>query len=131
MKKWLMAAALLAIPGIAFADIIEFGRAADAEKYASQLVEKYRLTTNRLECLTFETDNRNTFYLVRVREYHKPKCGGDPETAPTLFFMKIRKKDGKATTDAYDGDEYIPIDEAARKIAARRAKKTHQQRSND
>lgn len=73
---------------------------------ASQIVVQYKLTSLTPECLYFDTNDEGSDYLIRVREKHSVKCGGDLETSPTVLFMKLRKKDGHATTTAYgtDGD---------------------------
>lgn len=102
----------------------------DAAEFAITLTEKYRLTVSRMRCLLFESDESGSFFDVNVRENHSEECGGDPNTAPTLFVLSI-SRDGKATTDAFERGTFMPVSEAARKIAARRAKEKHQQRSND
>ncbi|HEX5485459.1 MAG TPA: hypothetical protein VFX23_05640 [Limnobacter sp.] len=72
---------------------------------AAKAVQKYQLTTLALECLYFDTEDEKTKYLVRVREKHNEKCGGDPETSPTLFFIRVNKKDGKLSTTARNTDD--------------------------
>lgn len=73
---------------------------------AAAVTSQYKLTTIGTKCLYFDTDDEGADYLVRVREMHSAECGGDAETSPTVFFLKLRKVDGHATTTAYnvDGD---------------------------
>ena len=69
---------------------------------AAAITTEYRLTSIRTECLYFDTIDKKSNYLVRVREKHSKECGGDMETSNTVFFMKLRKRDGHATTTAYN-----------------------------
>lgn len=69
---------------------------------AAAITSEYRLTSIKTTCLYFDTDDKRTEYLIRVREKHSKTCGGDPETSNTVFFMKLRKRDGHATTTAYN-----------------------------
>ncbi|QDQ84034.1 hypothetical protein [Paraburkholderia megapolitana] len=76
---------------------------------ASALIEKYELTSDKIECLDFQITDEGKDFLIQVRENHTPACGGDPNFAPTLFFMKIRKSDGRALTDDYDAETFQPL----------------------
>jgi hypothetical protein len=76
----------------------------DAAARAATLTHRYQLTSIPTQCLYFDTDDEGADYLVRVREKHSRECGGDPETSPTVFFMRLRKTDGHATTTAYGVD---------------------------
>jgi hypothetical protein len=76
----------------------------DAAVRAATITRQYHLTTLKTACLYFDTDDEGTYYLVRVREKHSRACGGDPDTSPTVFFMKLRKRDGHVTTTAYNVD---------------------------
>jgi hypothetical protein len=69
---------------------------------AAAITSEYQLTTIKTTCLYFDTVDKGKAYLVRVREKHSKECGGDPETSNTVFFMKLRKRDGHATTTAYN-----------------------------
>jgi hypothetical protein len=69
---------------------------------AAAVTDEYRLTSIKTTCLYFDTVDKGKAYLVRVREKHSKECGGDPETSNTVFFMKLRKRDGHATTTAYN-----------------------------
>ncbi|WP_133645470.1 hypothetical protein [Paraburkholderia flava] len=82
-----------------------------ATRKAAELIQKYQLTSDRIECLDFEVTDEGADFLVRVRENHTPKCGGDPMVAPTLFFMKINKSDGSAATTDYDSENFLPLRE--------------------
>jgi hypothetical protein len=74
----------------------------DAAVRAAAITSDYHLTTIKTECLYFDTDDEGANYLVRVREKHSKECGGDPETTNVVFFMRLRKRDGHATTTAYN-----------------------------
>ncbi|MEQ5838092.1 hypothetical protein N0A02_01385 [Paraburkholderia acidicola] len=76
---------------------------------AETLTGKYQLTTDKIDCLEFETSDERSYFLVRVRENHTQECGGDPNVSPTLFFLKIRKSDGRALTNAYDGVHFVRL----------------------
>jgi hypothetical protein len=69
---------------------------------AADLTTKYHLTKIPTLCLYFDTVDEGDTYLVRVREKHSKACGGDPETTNTVFFLRVRKRDGRATTTAYN-----------------------------
>lgn len=71
---------------------------------AAAITTEYHLTSIKTECLYFDTVDKKSSYLVRVRERHSKECGGDPETSNTVFFMKLRKRDGHATTTAYNNE---------------------------
>lgn len=86
--------------------ITDDGSAADK---AIAITKQYQLTDDNIECLQFDTFDKGTFYVVRVREIHPKACGGVPDVSPTLFFLKIRKSDGRTLTNAYgDGSRYVP-----------------------
>jgi hypothetical protein len=71
---------------------------------AAAITSEYRLTSIKTECLYFDTSDKKGSYLVRVREKHSKECGGDVETSNTVFFMRLRKRDGHATTTAYNNE---------------------------
>jgi len=70
-----------------------------AVTHATAAVQRYRLTSDKPECVIYEADSEGASWVVRVREKHDPTCGGDPAVEPTLFYLKIRKRDGHTTTD--------------------------------
>ena len=80
-----------------------------AAERAEALTSKYQLTTDKIDCLDFEMSDERSYFLVRVRENHTPECGGDPSVSPTLFFLKIRKSDGRTLTNAYDGVRFVRL----------------------
>lgn len=92
-----------------------------AVDYTVKLIRKYNLTTiNTDECLHYDVWNHDAYFLIRVRENHTPRCGGDPMTSPTVFFMKIWKHKDKVLTDAYDRQDYLPVKQAAKLLATER-----------
>lgn len=68
----------------------------------SKAIRKNNLTDRKDECLAYQFDpgTGKDFYLVEVRENHRyAKCGGDPNTSPRLFSVKMEKKSGRMSTD--------------------------------
>jgi|HubBroStandDraft_6_1064221.scaffolds.fasta_scaffold15027_2 hypothetical protein len=68
----------------------------------SKAVHKNHLTDREDECLAYQFDPGpdKDFYSVDVRENHRyAKCGGDPNTSPRLFSVRVSKKTGKMSTD--------------------------------
>jgi hypothetical protein len=53
-----------------------------------------------------------TYSCKQCSEGHTQGCGGTKETAPRLFSVRVRKRDGRLTSDAYDGVNYKPVDRA-------------------
>ncbi|NYH13569.1 hypothetical protein [Paraburkholderia bryophila] len=109
MTRWTVAVALLVICVSAHAKPLAVPDDNAAALWASKLVTKYRLSTDKTECLFFDTFDKGASYEVRVRENHSPECGGAANTSPTLFFMRIRKSDGHAVTNAYDSEHFVPL----------------------
>jgi hypothetical protein len=66
------------------------------------------------DCIAYHVDSTTSadYYIVDVRENHDdPKCGGDPNTAPRLFSVRVSKTTGDISTDRgspYTG-EFHPI----------------------
>ncbi|MFM0062934.1 hypothetical protein [Paraburkholderia aspalathi] len=109
MTRWTVAIALLVTCASACAKPLAVPNDNAAALLASKLVTKYRLSTDKTECLFFDTFDKGASYEVRVRENHAPECGGAANTSPTLFFMRIRKSDGHALTNAYDSEHFVPL----------------------
>jgi len=72
-----------------------------AAERAAAITSQYHLTQIKTKCLFFDTADEGKDWLVRVRENHSKECGGFPGSEPTIFYLKIRKSDGHATTNAY------------------------------
>lgn len=81
---------------------------------AAHITRNYKLSQNRTECLLFDTADKGEYFLVRVRENHTQACGGAVGVSPTLFFLKMRKRDGYTVTTAYDSERYLPLKTPAR-----------------
>ena len=81
----------------------------DAALRAADVTRDYGLSTDKTECLLFDTADKGSYFLVRVRENHTEACGGEAGVSPALFFMKIRKHDGHIVTTAYDSEHYRPL----------------------
>jgi hypothetical protein len=109
MTRWTVAVALLVTCASACAKPLAVPDDNAAALRASKLVTEYRLSTDKTECLFFDTFDNGKSYEVRVRENHSAECGGATNTSPTLFFMRIRKSDGHALTNAYDGEHFVPL----------------------
>lgn len=69
----------------------------DASDAAEKATVQYKLVPQSVTCLYFDTNDEGNDYLVRIREKHDDKCGGDPNTSPSLLFLKVRKSDGHIT----------------------------------
>ena len=76
----------------------------DAAARAEDLTTQYHLTQIKLDCLYFDTKDEGKDWLVRVRTKQGGECGGEPDVSQTVYFMKLRKSDGHATTTAYNND---------------------------
>lgn len=76
----------------------------DAAARAEDLTTQYHLTPIKLDCLYFDTADEGNDWLVRVRTKQGGECGGEPDVTQTVYFMKLRKSDGHATTTAYNND---------------------------
>ena len=65
------------------------------------------------QCLAYRVDGKamKDAYLVEVRENHRHKeCGGDPQTSPRLFSVKVVKATGAMSTDANSpSGEFRPL----------------------
>jgi hypothetical protein len=81
-----------------------------ATKLALDAIHEYHLTTLRDECGVADISEHKTYFDVDIREVHSAECGGIPETQPRLFTVRVRKRDGRLTSDAYDGVTYRPVD---------------------
>lgn len=81
----------------------------EAIKIAIDAIHKYRLTTLSDECGLADVIERPSYFEITVRERHTKECGGNPETGPRLFNVRVRKHDGQITSDVYDGTNYKPV----------------------
>jgi hypothetical protein len=82
----------------------------DAIKLAIGAIHKFHLTTLKDECGLIDVFERPSYFEIIVRERHTQNCGGTPETGPRLFNVRVRKQDGRLTSDVYDGTNYRPVD---------------------
>lgn len=65
-----------------------------------------RLTTLPLQCLVLSPSSDGpSGYLVTVRELHSKECGGDPNTSPRLFSIKVDGASKVLTLEQIDGTE--------------------------
>jgi len=76
---------------------------------AAEITRTYGLSKDDTACLLFDTADKGKYFLVRVRENHTQACGGATDVSPTLFFLKMRKRDGYTVTTAYDSEHYLPL----------------------
>ncbi|OFA04298.1 hypothetical protein [Duganella sp. HH101] len=88
----------------------------EAIKLATGAIHKYRLTTLKDECGLIDAIEKPLYFEILVRERHTQDCGGTPETGPRLFSVRVRKHDGRLTSDVYDGTNYKPLDHAPVRI---------------
>ena len=79
----------------------------------SKAIRKNKLTTLADECITYRFDGEQVkdAFVVDVSENHsRSSCGGDPNTAPRLFSVRVAKADGAMTTDQGSATgEFRPI----------------------
>jgi hypothetical protein len=83
---------------------------ADAIKLATNAIHKFHLTTLKDECGAIDVNEKPAYFELIVRERHTQDCGGSRETGPRLFTVRVRKRDGRLTSDVYDGTSYKPLD---------------------
>jgi hypothetical protein len=68
----------------------------------SKAIRQAHLTERPDECLAyrFDANASGDAYLVEVRENHRRAgCGGDPQTQPRLFTVKVDKQTQAMSTD--------------------------------
>lgn len=82
----------------------------EAIRLVLSAVHKFHLTTLKDECIATESVEGSKRFEIVVREHHTQSCGGDPETEPRLFSVRVRKSDGLLSSDVYDGVSYKPVD---------------------
>jgi hypothetical protein len=82
----------------------------EAIALAAGAIHEFGLTTLKDECGAIAVIEKPSYFEITVRERHIPSCGGTPETAPRLFNVRVRKKDGQLTSDVYDGTSYKLLD---------------------
>ncbi len=84
----------------------------DAEKKVRVAIFKNNLTSVKPECLSVELDEKESgvIWLFDAYEIHTEKCGGDPETKPRLFSVRIDLKSDKTWSDALSDDgDFEPL----------------------
>jgi len=81
-----------------------------AIRLATNAIHKFHLTTLKDECGLLDVVDKPSYFDIVVRERHTEGCGGSAETGPRLFSVRVRKRDGRLTSDAYDGVSYKPVD---------------------
>jgi hypothetical protein len=86
------------------------GSGDEAIRLATDAIHKFHLTTLMDECGRVDVIDKRSYFEVVVRERHTQGCGGTLETGPRLFSIRVRKYDGRLTSDAYDGVSYKPVD---------------------
>jgi hypothetical protein len=70
-----------------------------------RIVQEQKLTKLAPDCYRFEPDSGALPYRFTAREVHNAKCGGDPQTAPRLFFITWDPQTGDVETDAFKAPE--------------------------
>jgi hypothetical protein len=82
----------------------------EAIQLATHAIHKFHLTTLKDECGLIDVIEKPSYFELVVRERHAPDCGGSAETGPRLFNVRVRKHDGRLTSDVYDGVRFKPVD---------------------
>jgi hypothetical protein len=77
---------------------------------AVKAIHQYHLTTLKDDCGRLDVREEASWLDVDVVEVHDAACGGDPQTQPRLFTVRVRKSDGRMTSDVYDSVSYLPVD---------------------
>jgi hypothetical protein len=88
----------------------------EAIKLATDAIHKFQLTTLKDECGLIDVIEKPSHFEIVVHERHTQSCGGSSETAPRLFSVRVRKRDGRLTSDVYDGTNYRPVDHKPRNV---------------
>lgn len=99
IRRTIAAAALLASCHV-WASEPAVATGSEAATKAADITRDFRLSKDNTECLLFDTADKGSYFLVRVREDHTEACDGVPEVSAALFFFKIRKRDGYTLTTA-------------------------------
>lgn len=81
-----------------------------AVKVSINAIRKFELTTLSDECGAIVVAEKPLYFEVVVRERHTQHCAGARETGPRLFNVRVRKRDGRLTSDVYDGISFLPVD---------------------
>ena len=82
----------------------------EAIKLATDAIHKFHLTTLKDECGAVDVNEKPAYFDIVVRERHTQRCEGSVEAGPRLFTVRVRKRDGRLTSDVYDGTNYRPLD---------------------
>jgi hypothetical protein len=72
-------------------------------------IHKKHLTKEKGPCLSYDIDENADAYLVKVIETHAPGCGGDPNTSPRLFTVKVDKNSRAMTADNGSPGTFHPM----------------------
>lgn len=91
-----------------------------AIRLATNAIHQFHLTTLKDECGLIDVVDKPAYFEIMVRERHTPRCGGTAETGPRLFTIRVGKRDGRLTSDVYDGVSYKPVDRALNNTTKRR-----------
>ncbi len=84
------------------------GSADEATLLVRAAIRSHRLTALADECLQFSVSTPDpATFAVEVRENHRrTECGGDPQTAPRLFDVRVDRATAAMTTNA-NGDAAV------------------------
>jgi hypothetical protein len=62
-----------------------------------------------LDCIAYGTEETtNAYFEFVLRELHKAKCGGDPETSPAIDRYRVNRRSGKIQQWEAAGDKWQP-----------------------
>lgn len=84
----------------------------DLETSVHQAITRNHLTSLAPNCLQLERSSKHEtpYFEIYIREKHDEQCGGDPETAPLLFTVRIDRNNQAMSTNANsDEEEFKPI----------------------
>jgi hypothetical protein len=79
----------------------------------SRAIRKNKLVDKPDQCLAYQFDAESSkdYFVVEVRENHRhTECGGDPQTSPRLFTVRVSRTNGEMSTDANSpSGEFHPL----------------------
>jgi hypothetical protein len=79
----------------------------------SQAIRNNKLVEKPDQCLAYQFDGESSkeYFIVEVRENHRhSECGGDPQTSPRLFTVRVSRTTGDISTDAKsDNGTFRPL----------------------
>jgi hypothetical protein len=83
-----------------------------------EVLRKYKLTSRAADCMAFTVDQKKPYFVVDIRELHNKTCGGDPDSMPELYTVRLRGSDGAASIYDAIADDYWPAADYRKRVKA-------------